>query len=107
MLAFFVWAFVRDLALVDDNRNGVPGFVAGALAFVLPVSALPALKVLFAQGPRALRSMLRDPAKKPLVLTVAFGLAVVIISVYIVGYERGEWSTASVGAPLTTLGFFA
>ena len=69
-----VFRFIRGL-VGDPNLNETQGFVRWSFAFLLLVVTPPALKVLFARGPRALRSMLSGPAKRAFLLAIAFGLA--------------------------------
>jgi hypothetical protein len=80
-----VFRFVRGL--VDDpNLNEAQGFVGWSFAFLLLVVTPPALKVLFARGLRALRSMLSGTAKRAFLLAIAFGLA----AGFLAGRLRGE-----------------
>lgn len=98
-----VFRFIRGL--VDDpNLNEAQGFVGWSFAFLLLVVTPPALKVLFAPGPRALRSMLSGLAKRACFCHRLWSRR--RFPGYGFGFERGEWATALVGAPLAALVYF-
>lgn len=106
-LAFVVFRFVEGLGLVgDSNGNEVLGWVAWFFAFVPLMLAPPALKVLFAQGPRVLRSMLSGPVKWAFLLALASALAAGLLVGYVEGFERGAGAMTLVYATLGALHFF-